>query len=84
MDATGAAPGRAEDHGRAPRLAMAGAPALAIKEMAGHASLTKTMRFMHLSPAANSAAIELLKRKCGETKGGRPMGPKGSRQPAGT
>jgi len=42
------------------RLAMAGAPALAIKELAGHTSLTTTMRYMHLSPAAKSAAIELL------------------------
>jgi integrase len=42
------------------RLAMAGAPALAIKELAGHQSLTTTMRYMHLSPAAKSAAIELL------------------------
>ncbi len=30
------------------RLAMAGAPALAIKELAGHTSLTTTMRYMHL------------------------------------
>lgn len=44
------------------RLAMAGAPALAIKELAGHTSLTTTMRYMHLSPAAKSAAIELLNR----------------------
>ena len=42
------------------RLAMAGAPALAIKELAGHQSLTTTMRYMHLSPAAKSAAIALL------------------------
>ena len=42
------------------RLAMAGAPALAIKELAGHTSLTTTMRYMHLSPSAKSAAIEML------------------------
>jgi hypothetical protein len=42
---------------------MAGAPALAIKELAGHTSLTTTMRYMHLSPAAKSAAIELLNRE---------------------
>jgi len=42
------------------RLAMAGAPALAIKELAGHKSLSTTTRYMHLSPAAKSAAIELL------------------------
>jgi hypothetical protein len=39
---------------------MAGAPALAIKELAGHTTLATTMRNMHLSPAAKSAAIELL------------------------
>jgi integrase len=42
------------------RLAMAGAPALAIKELAGHTSLTTTQRYMHLAPSARSAAIELL------------------------
>ncbi len=36
------------------------APALAIKELAGHTSLTMTMRYTHLSPPAKSAAIELL------------------------
>jgi len=45
------------------RLAMAGAPALAIKELAGHKSLTTTMRYMHLSPSAKSAAIALLNEK---------------------
>jgi site-specific recombinase XerD len=45
------------------RLAMAGAPALAIKDLAGHTSLTTTMRYMHLSPAAKSAAIELLNKE---------------------
>ncbi len=39
---------------------MAGAPALAIKELAGHTTLATTMRYMHLSPAAKFAAIELL------------------------
>ncbi|MFY3742477.1 tyrosine-type recombinase/integrase [Anaeromyxobacter sp. Red801] len=45
------------------RLAMQNAAALAIKELAGHTSLTTTMRYMHLSPAAKSAAIELLNRE---------------------
>lgn len=41
-------------------LAMRGAPALAIKELAGHTSLTTTLRYMHLSPAAADGAIRLL------------------------
>jgi hypothetical protein len=51
---------------------MAGAPALANKELAGHTSLTTTQRYMHLSPSAKSAAIELLNAEVrgdvGETK----------------
>ena len=42
------------------RLAMLGAPAKAIQELAGHQNLSTTQRYMHLSPAAKSAAIELL------------------------
>jgi len=45
------------------RLAMLGAPTKAIQELAGHQSLTTTQRYMHLSPAAKSAAIELLDRE---------------------
>jgi integrase len=41
-------------------LAMKGAPAKAIQELAGHADLTTTMRYMHLSPAARDSAIRLL------------------------
>ena len=41
-------------------LAMRGAPARAIQELAGHQSLTTTQRYMHLSPAAVDAAIRLL------------------------
>jgi integrase len=41
-------------------LAMRGAPAKAIQELAGHANLTTTMRYMHLSPAARQDAIGLL------------------------
>jgi integrase len=37
-------------------------PAKAIQELAGHADLTMTQRYMHLSPAALDAAIRLLDR----------------------
>jgi integrase len=42
------------------RLAMLGAPARAIQELAGHQNLTTTQRYMHLSPAAKDAAVRLL------------------------
>lgn len=41
-------------------LAMRGAPAKAIQELAGHQDLTTTQQYMHLSPAALDAAIRLL------------------------
>ena len=41
-------------------LAMRGAPAKAIQELAGHQNLMTTQRYMHLSPAALDAAIRLL------------------------
>jgi site-specific recombinase XerD len=43
-------------------LAMRGAPARAIQELAGHQDLTTTQRYMHLSPASLDAAIRLLDR----------------------
>src|ERR1700730_5710844 len=44
------------------RLAMAGASTMAIKELAGQQQISTTQRYMHLSPAAKSAAIPLLDR----------------------
>jgi site-specific recombinase XerD len=41
-------------------LAMRGAPAVAIKELAGHTSVAITNRYMHLAPAGLHSAIELL------------------------
>ena len=43
-------------------LAMRGAPARAIQELAGHQDLTTTQRWMPLSPAALEGAIRLLER----------------------
>jgi hypothetical protein len=41
-------------------LAMRGAPARAIQELAGHQDLTTTCAYMHLSPSAVESAIRLL------------------------
>jgi integrase len=41
-------------------LAMCGAPARAIQELAGHQDLGTTQRYMHVSPAAIDRAIQLL------------------------
>ena len=45
------------------RLAMAGVPAMAIKELAGHASLSTTQRYMHLSPSAKGLAVAALEKQ---------------------
>jgi integrase len=43
-------------------LAMRGAPAKAIQELAGHSELITTQRYMHFSPAALESAIRLLEK----------------------
>ena len=47
-------------HSFCSHLAMRGAPARAIQELAGHQDLATTQRYMHLSPAAIEGAIRLL------------------------
>jgi site-specific recombinase XerD len=47
-------------HSFCSHLAMRGAPARAIQELAGHRELSTTQRYMHLSPSAIDGAIRLL------------------------
>ena len=47
-------------HSSCSHLAMRGAPARAIQELAGHSDLSTTQRYMHLTPAAIEASIRLL------------------------
>lgn len=44
-------------------LAMRGAPAKVIQELAGHVHLSTTMKYMHLSPGHKEQAIPLLDRR---------------------
>lgn len=47
-------------HSFCSHLAMQGAPTMAIKELARHAHLSTTMRYMHLSPSSLEDAVKLL------------------------
>jgi site-specific recombinase XerD len=47
-------------HAFCSHLAMRGASPKAIQELAGHTSLTTTLRYMHLSPGVLKDAISLL------------------------
>ena len=48
---------------------MRGAPVAAIQALAGHADLSTTQRYMHLSPAALEGAIGLLERETPDLAG---------------
>lgn len=47
-------------HSFASHLAMRGAPLKAIQELLGHATITMTMRYAHLSPDVSRQAVKLL------------------------
>jgi integrase len=47
-------------------LAMAGVPAMTIKELARHKSLAVTLKYMHLSPSAKDEGIAMLARSRAE------------------
>ena len=51
-------------------LAMRGAPAKAIQELAGHRKLVTTERYMHLPPRAIEDAIRMLEEPAPETHRG--------------
>lgn len=57
-------------------LAMRGVPARAIQELAGHANLTTTQRYMHLSPAALDRAIRALEEPAPSLEGSKTGGPR--------
>ena len=50
-------------------LAMRGAAAIEIKELAGHQSIAITNRYMHLAPERLRTAIALLETGRGEERG---------------
>jgi len=57
-------------HSFCSHLAMKGAPVRTIQELAGHASITTTMRYMHLTESAVESAIKMLE----TPRGGLPVG----------
>jgi len=56
-------------HSFCSHVAMQGATAKAIQELASHRDLTTTQRYMHLSPAHKEAPIRLLDRRPAEEAG---------------
>lgn len=56
-------------HSFCSHLAMRGAPARGIQELAGHRDLVTTQRYMHLSPNVALDAIRLLERRGKMTRG---------------
>jgi integrase len=58
-------------------LAMRGAPAKVIQELAGHADLKTTMKYMHLARGSREAAISLLEKT--RPPGPQPNSPVGER-----
>ena len=58
-------------------LAMRGAPARAIQELAGHQELSTTQRYMHLSPATLESAIRLLEPLTGRGEAGHSVDARG-------
>lgn len=61
-------------HSFASRLAQAGVPILAIKELLGHASITMTMRYAHLAPSNRRDAVMVLDRIGAESEAARTHG----------
>ena len=57
-------------HTYASHLMMRGAKPVEVQELLGHASLTMTMRYAHLSPSARRAAAELLDEEAPARQGG--------------
>jgi integrase len=55
-------------HTFASRLVMAGVPIEAVKELMGHRTIQMTMRYAHLAPDFQAAAIETLATKYGQAK----------------